>query len=452
MTCLPRAIVRVLLLAVMLAVMLPWGLELRAQESDWLEFRGPSGQGHVGRTDMPVRWGGPFRPPTWSISLPGQGWSSPIVIGDSVWLSSAEIVAISDNLVTEKLESHEYGATDFQTHGSVSLLAIRVNALDGKVEQVIELGRVESPKPIHSMNSYASPTPCSDGEKIVFHFGSLGTYCIQRSGKVLWHRQVPLDDITGPATSPILNKDLVYFAFDGTDDQYICAVNLETGQEVWRTQRPEIETPRDAERRAFSTPLLVDYQGKLQLLSPCAQWLVSYDPDTGFENWRCRIGSGHAIVPRVVYQDGVAFACSGYMRPELFAIRVDGKGDVSSSHVLWNWKRQVPEVASPVLVGDSICFVSSLGVVTCLSRQDGTLRWQDRLSGSFASSPTQAGELIYFTNQSGETTVVKVGDTMETVATNELFGETLASFAVFQDGFLIRSHPDLHWVRKSELD
>jgi len=140
------------------------------------------------------------------------------------------------------------------------------------------------------------------------------------------------------------------------------------------------------------------------------------------------------------------------MRPELFAIRVDGQGDVSSSHVLWNWKRQVPEIASPVLVKDSILFVSSLGVVTCLSQRDGTLQWQDRLSGSFSASPTAASDLVYLTNQSGITSVIRSGDKMETIATNELFGETLASFAIYQDGFLIRTHPELHFVRKSELD
>ena len=427
-------------------------IQVRGDETEWREFRGPSGQGLSFRNDLPIFWGGPFRPPTWSVTIPGQGWSSPIVLGDSIWLSSAEFVAIPDRLANEKLEASEYGATDFQTHGSVSLFAIRVNAKQGKVEQVIELGRVEHPKPIHAMNSYASPTPCSDGQRIVFHFGSLGTYCLSTTGEVLWNRTVPLDDITGPATSPILHQDLVFFAFDGTDAQYVSAVELETGKEAWRTERPEIETTRGAERRAFSTPLLIEYRRVHQLLAPAAQWLVSYDPLTGSENWRCRIGSGHAIVPRVVYQEGVAFVCSGYMRPELFAIRVDGQGDVSSSHVLWNWKRQVPEIASPVLIQNSILFVSSLGVVTCLSQRDGTLQWQDRLSGSFSASPTATGDLVYLTNQSGITSVIRSGNKMETIATNELFGETLASFAIYQDGFLIRTHPELHFVRKSELD
>lgn len=421
-------------------------------EPDWREFRGPTGQGLSLRDDLPAFWGGPFRPPTWSVTIPGQGWSSPIVLGDSIWLSSAEFVAIPDRLANEKLEASEYGATDFQTHGSVSLFAIRVNAKLGKIEQVIELGRVEHPKPIHAMNSYASPTPCSDGKRIVFHFGSLGTYCLNTTGEILWNRTVPLDDITGPATSPVIHQDLVIFAFDGTDDQYVSAFELETGKQAWRTQRPEIETTRGAERRAFSTPLLIEYQGVYQLLAPTAQWLVSYDPFNGSEHWRCRIGSGHAIVPRAVYQEGVAFVCSGYMRPELFAIRVDGQGDVSSSHVLWNWKRQVPEIASPILVKDSILFVSSLGVVTCLSQRDGTLQWQDRLSGSFSASPTAASDLVYLTNQSGITSVIRSGAKMETIATNELFGETLASFAIYQDGFLIRTHPELHFVRKSELD
>ena len=419
---------------------------------DWLEFRGGNGDGVVARNDLPVRWGGLFRQPVWSTPIPGQGWSSPIVIGDSIWLSSAEVTALPDALATKKLVENQYGPTDFQTHGTVALLAIELNATDGSVVRTIALGKIEKPVPIHSMNSYASPTPCSDGERIVFHFGTLGTYCIRSTGELLWQLRFELDDITGPATSPILRNGLVYLACDGTDHQYVAAVDVQSGQEKWRTPRPPIDTARGAERRAFSTPLIIEHKGLQQLLSPCAQWLVSYDPIRGNENWRCRIGSGHALVPRVVYQDGVAFACSGYMRPELFAIQVGGHGDVSETHVKWSWKRQVPEVASPALIGDSICFVSSMGIATCLSQRDGVQRWQERLPGSYAASPTVTGGLVYFTNQSGVTTVIRPGNQMETVAVNELFGETLASFAVHNDAFLIRTHPLLHYVRRTDLD
>ena len=140
------------------------------------------------------------------------------------------------------------------------------------------------------------------------------------------------------------------------------------------------------------------------------------------------------------------------MKPELFAIKVDGRGDVTDSHILWNWKRQVPEIASPILIDDSICFISDNGVVTCLSQQKGEQRWQHRLPGSYSSSPTCANDLAYFTNQAGVTTVMRIGATMQRIATNELFGETFASFAVHKDAFVIRSHPLLHYVQKSEVD
>jgi len=135
---------------------------------DWLEFRGGNGDGVVARNDLPVRWGGLFRQPVWSTPIPGQGWSSPIVIGDSIWLSSAEVTALPDALATKKLEENQYGPTDFQTHGTVALLAIELNATDGSIVRTIALGKIEKPVPIHSMNSYASPTPCSDGERVPF--------------------------------------------------------------------------------------------------------------------------------------------------------------------------------------------------------------------------------------------------------------------------------------------
>jgi outer membrane protein assembly factor BamB len=421
---------------------------------EWPEFRGPNGNGVSEVKDLPILWSEPFRRPVWSTSIPGQGWSSPIVLGDKIWLSSAEVIAVTDSQTQAKLDANEYGPDDFQTHGSVVLLAIELDANTGEATRSIELGRVENPTPIHSMNSYASPTPCTDGKRVVMHFGSLGTFCIDgTTGKTAWQCRYDLDDITGPATSLVMNGGLVYLACDATSDQFLCAIDVQTGTERWRTQRPPIDTARGAERRAFSTPLIVEHAGTKQLLAPCAQWLVSYDPISGHENWRCRIGKGHALVPRVVYENGIAFVCSGYMRPELFAVRVDGRGDVTDSHVAWTWKKQVPEVASPVLVHGTICFVSSFGVATCLDQKEGHLLWQQRLSGAYSASPTVANGLIYFSNQHGLTTVGKSSQTgFETIASNELFGETLASMAIYRDGFLIRTHPVLHYIRKSALD
>ncbi len=422
---------------------------------DWPQFRGPTGDGVSQAEGTPVRWGGFLRPPAWQVDIPGKGWSSPLVVDGKIWLTSAEQTALDQEAMTEKLASHPYGDEEFQTHASITLLAIELDAREGRILRRIELATIDDPPPIHFTNSYASPTPVSDGERLYCHFGSLGTFALEMStGEIRWQQRFDLDDITGPGTSPIWDDGRLILACDGVDDQFVVALDGATGKELWRTPRPSLEEADAKHRRSFSTPLVFEQQGRKQLVAPAARWIVSYNPETGEELWRVDSGEGrHAAVPRPVYRDGVVYVCNGYPKPELWAIRTDGHGDVTDTHVLWTCTRQVPEISSPLVTDQHVYFVSTGGVMSCLERESGEQLWQERLEGTFVASPLLADGKLYLTNAEGMTWVLRPGETYDELACNMLRVQCLASPALYGSHLLIRSHPTLFCIRgQSEGD
>lgn len=427
------------------------GASSKATEA-WPQFRGPHGNGEVGVRGLPTKWGGLLRPPTWQTDIPGRGWSSPIVIGSSIWLTSAEQTALDQDSLTRKLTDHPYGEREFQTHASVTLLAVEINANTGKILRRIDLLTIDDPPPIHFTNSYASPTPVTDGKRLFCHFGSLGTVALSLdSGGVLWQRRFVVDDITGPGSSPVLDGDRLILACDGVDAQFVVSLDAATGEERWRRDRPPLEAEDGKLHRSFSTPLMIHSNGRKQIVAPAAQWIVSYDPVTGEELWRVNGGPGmHAAVPRAVYRSGVVYVCTGYPKPELLAIQADGQGDVTDSHLLWRYTRQVPEIASPVVTENEIYIVSHGGILSCLDRESGTLIWQERLSGNFAASPLLADSKLYITNTDGMTYVLRAGRKYDEIARNPIRAHCMASLAVSGRNLLLRSDPAMFCLGSSE--
>ncbi len=426
-------------------------LHVAAGAEDWPQFRGPTGDGHSAAADLPTTWGEVLDPPRWKTPLPGSGWSSPIVVGDRIWVTSAEVTALQTSGIAEKLGEHKYGKEEFRADAHVTFLAVELDATSGKVLRRIDLLEIDNPPPIHVVNSYASPTPASDGARVYCHFGSFGTFCIDaKTGHLIWKQQLMVEDITGPAASPVLCGDHLILVRDGSDQQYVTALHKRTGEVAWKTPRPEIEVAEDKLRRGFSTPLVIEVEGHQQVVSPTAQWVVSYDPATGQELWRARTGDGHAVVPAPVYANGFVFVCSGYHKPVLSAIRVDGRADVTETHIAWTYEKQVPLISSPVVAGQELYFVSAIGIATCLDIRTGEALWQHRLSGNFAASPILADNQIYFTSAEGITTVIRPGREYRELARNLLFGQTLSSIAVFRDALLIRNSSALYCVSNHE--
>ncbi|QDU30297.1 Serine/threonine-protein kinase AfsK [Anatilimnocola aggregata] len=422
----------------------------RVAAEDWLQFRGPSGNGCATAKNLPESWGG-FIAPAWQTNIPGNGWSSPIIVGDRIWLTSAEQTALTAKQREAKLATNPILTQDFQTHSAVTLFASELDLSTGKILRAIELFTANDPAPIHAQNSYASPTPACDGERLYCHFGSLGTVCLNiQSGQVLWKTQLSVDDITGPGGSPILYQNTLLLACDGTDQQFVIALDKLTGKPVWKTSRPPIAAADNKHKRGFSTPLVITFNGQEQLISVGAQWVCSYNPTTGKEIWRSSFGAGHAVVPRPVYQDGLVYICTGFMKPELWAIKVDGTGDVTNSHLEWSVDSQVPELSSPLVAGGELYFVSSKGVASCLDAKTGDEVWKHRLSGNFAASPILADDKLYFTSQEGVTYVLKPGRKFEEISTNHLFGQVQASPAIAGDSLLLRTQSQLFRLRNPQ--
>jgi hypothetical protein len=416
---------------------------------DWWQFRGPAGDGVSNAKRLPTVWG-EFQPPAWQATVPGQGWSSPIVIEGRIWLTSAEPLALPAKEQEKKLAaSPSGGGLDFQVDAAVSLLAIEIDAANGELLRQIELLSVDDPPAIHAANSYASPTPTTDGERLYCHFGSLGTACLSLgSGEVLWKRRLAFDEITGPGSSPLLAGRRLILPCDGADEQFVVGLDPLTGEIAWRTPRPPIEATDDKLRRAFSTPLLIEHNGREEVVIPGAKWAAAYDPASGRELWRVDLGEGqHAPVPRPVYRDGLVYVCTGYPKPRLVAIRAGGMGDVTESHVAWEYDKQVPEISSPIVVGREIYFVSGKGVLTCLDAASGQLVWQERLGGNYSASPLASGKHLYFTSEGGLTTVIEAGRTYRELARNPLFGQTRASLAVCGESLLFRTSRVLYCIR-----
>ena len=416
--------------------------------ADWTQFRGPRGDGTADAKDLPTTWGG-FGGVSWQAEIPGRGWSSPIVVGDRVWLTTAESLALPTAERDRKLEQGVYKdfAEQFQAHSSVTLYAVEVNAKTGEVLRSIELATVKNPPPIHATNTYASPTPASDGERLYCHFGPLGTMAMDlKSGEVVWKQRFQFDDITGPGSSPALWKGRLIVPCDGVDQQFVVAIDTKTGDVAWRSPRPKIAAEGKL-RRAFSTPLVIEHNGREEAIVPGAEWVCAYDPATGRELWRVNIGEGtHATIPRPVVRDGIVYVCTGYMKPQLWAIRLGGSGDVTETHVAWKHEKQVPEISSPIIVGNELYFVSSLGVLTCLDANSGRELWQHRLGGNFAASPLAADGKLFFSSQEGVTTVLQPGREYVELARNQLIGQTMASPAIAGQSLLIRADRVLYCV------
>jgi outer membrane protein assembly factor BamB len=380
--------------------------------ADWPQFRGPSGQGLSQEKGLPFEWS-ETKNIKWKTAIPGAGWSSPSIAGDRIWLTT----------------STERGA---------SLRVVAVDAATGKIALDKEVIRVNDKGPgIHGKNSFASPTAIVSGDRVYLHFGFYGTACVKTNGDLLWKTTLKYEPQHGPGGSPALFEDLLIISCDGFDAQYVTALDAATGKVRWKT-------PRGKGNQAYTTPLVIDVEGRQQVISPGAHHAYAYDPKTGKELWYIEYGSGFSNVPRAVYAHGLVYICSGFFEPVLFAVRPDGKGNVTKSHVAWSHRRAVPLTPSPVVVGEEIYIVSDNGIGTCLDAKTGEVRWTQRIGGNHSASPLSADGRVYFLSEEGECTVIAPGKSYKELARNGIGERTLASLAVAGKALYLRGDRSLY--------
>ncbi len=406
-------------------------------QADWPRFRGPSGDGlatrpgGAERIGLPVRWS-ETENIAWKTAIPHLGWSSPVVMDGQIWLTTATA------------EGHDF-------------YAICVDAKSGGIRFNERLFHTDDPEPLgNPLNGYASPTPVIEPGRVYVHFGSYGTACLDtKTFEVLWKRSdLPCRHYRGPGSSVILFEDLLILTMDGVDVQYLVALDKTTGRTVWKTDRTADWDDLDAEgkprdegdlRKAYTTPLIVERNGATQMISIGAKAFYGYDPRTGRELWKVNMPAfSGAAGP--VYRDGIVYVVTGFGQTELMAVRVDGAGDVTDSHVLWKTARTVPRTPSPVLVGDLLFTINDTGIAVCLDAATGEPIWQERIRGNYAASLLYVDGNVYCFNQNGTSTVFKAARRFEVVATNTLDTGFMASPAVAGSALILRTKTHLYRI------
>jgi outer membrane protein assembly factor BamB len=398
-------------------------------EPAWTQFRGPSKLGISEEPRAPREWS-EGRNVRWKTPLPGEGWSSPLIANGKVWMTAA----------LEEGRSLHALCVDFET---------------GRLLQDVEVFRAEELPPKHRRNSYASPTGILEGDRFYVHFGALGTAALDAtSGRKIWeNRTLVVDHQNGPGGSLGAHGNLLLVACDGMDRQFEVGLDKGTGREVWRSERSakaHLETLAPDRRKAYGTPWVTEVDGQPVSLTTASTRLVALDPASGRERWHLDYGSGFSNVPVPVREGNLAVICTGFMKPEIWGIRLGGaSGDVSQTHVLWKQKSGAPEESSPLLKDGRVYMVTSGGIASCLRASDGSILWKERLGRDFAASPLWAGGLVYFSDTDGVTTVIRPGDTFEVVSKNTLESGCMASLAVVGRAFVIRTKQALYRIEEA---
>lgn len=391
-------------------------------EGNWPSFRGPTGDG-VARgatlpaeiTDAMVRW---------SVPVAGKGWSSPVVWGDQIWLTTA-------------------------TEDGTKMSVLCFDRSNGKVIHDRVVKQNEEPAFCHPMNSYASPTPVVTDKHVFVHFGSYLTACLDKvSGETLWQRlDLQCDHHRGPASSPILYKGKLMVAYDGFDQQYVVALDAATGKTVWKRDRKiDYGTDNGDWMKAYCTGQIVSTSSGDQLIYPSASATIAYDPDTGDELWRVYHGGMNASA-RPVFDQQRVYLTNGMGR--MVAVELGGRGDVSETHIVWDSEKRIAKKSSQLLIDSLLYMVSDDGIATCRDAASGEIHWQERMGGEYAASPVYADGKIYFFSTKGNVVTLKPGREFSKVGESQLGDGFMASPAVVDNEMILRSKSMLYSIGKN---
>ena len=383
----------------------------------WSRWRGPSGQGLVSGGDYPDTWSA-TRNVLWQVEVPGRGNSSPIVWGDRIFLTTAR-------------------------DGGKRPSVLCYRRSDGKLLWESSLPQGE-PGRVYWKNSHASGTPATDGERVYAPFGSQGLAAVDFQGKVVWrHSPAPIGNYHGPAGSPVLYKDRIFLYEDQRQGAFVAAFDKRTGKTLWKTERKASV--------GWGTPIVIRAGDRHELIVSSQERVTAYDPADGTALWHCE-GNLAEVIPTPVVGHGLVFCVSGRAGPTL-AIRPGGSGDVTETHLAWKQSKGASFVPSPLLYDDLLYQVNDMvSVATCYEAATGKVLWQGRLgepkSEGFSASPVGVDGKVFFTNDAGETFVLKAGKKFELLRVNRLEAPVLASPALVDGRWYFRTDRHLMAIGK----
>ncbi len=400
---------------------------------NWTHLRGNNLDGHSLSLNAPINWSETSNI-IWKTAVRGVAWSSPVVYGDHIWASSA-------------------------TQNGKELFAVCIDFDSGKILHEMSLFKPDTVQHIHPTNSYATPTPCIEDGFVFVHFGTYGTACVDtRKMEIVWTRtDLNCNHMQGAASSPFIYKDLLILHIEGTDVQYLVALDKRTGKTVWKTDRPRefYDNIEPVSRKAYCTPIVVNVNGKDQLISNGSQLAIAYEPETGKEIWHVFYGDDSTVSMPLAY-NGLVYVNSGWMLPKdgspfyarLLAVDPTGTGDVTKTRVPWEVNVDVSQISTPVIVDSLIYMVHERGMLTCLSAKTGKVIWKEKLMEQFNASVLYASGNIYLFSVKGKTYVFKPGLSFQLVAENQLEGIIKATPAIVRDNVILRTDKFLYRIGK----
>lgn len=378
-----------------------------ALAENWPGFRGPRGDGSSLEKDLPLRWSATENV-AWKAEIPGRGHASPVIWGDRIFLVSA---------LPEKQER----------------LLLALDRRTGKMlwQRTVLTAPLEH---IHNLNSYASSTPLTDGERVYVSFLDRDQMFIAAydfHGNRLWEaRPGPFASVHGYSSSPVLYKNTIIVNGDHDGQGYLVALNRKTGSTVWKTPRPN-------NTRSYCTPIIREVKGVPHLMLAGSKCVASYNPDTGEQQW-IMDGPTEQFVAAPVYDGKLLFITAGYPELHILAIRPDGSGKVGPENIAWRTRRGAGYVPSPILSGPYLLNVTDGGFLGCWQAETGELLWNERTAGHTSSSPVSSADRIYIQSDKGVTTLVRAGKTFEKLAENDLGEEAYASPVISQGQIFLR--------------
>ena len=421
--------------AIILASMVNIPVPVSAQDKNWTHFRGSNLNGIAASENIPLKWDESVI--KWKTEIHDNGYSSPVIYNNQIWLTTA-------------------------TPDGKKLYAVCTDYQSGKILYDILVFTPETVEGKHSINTYASPTPCIEKGFVYVHYGSNGTACINTSdGSVVWKRtDLKCKHVQGPASSPVLYKDLLILHYEGTDVRYLIALNKKTGETVWKTDRPAepYEKLTVIGRKAYVTPLIINVKGRDMLISNGSAVCCAYDPNDGREIWSV-VDGAESTVAMPVAENGIVYWYTGFIvgsdgsrYANILAVNPDGKGDITATNVLWRKPDPLSRNHSltPVIRDGLIYTVSTVNTMMCLDARTGEEVWSTHLTANHDASPLYVNGNIWFFSVKGDATAIKAGKKYEVVANNTLDSGIWATPAVLRNSIVVRTQKYLYLIRQDK--
>jgi len=402
-----------------------------SQDKNWTHFRGSNLNGIAETENIPLKWVDSVI--RWKTEIRDRGYSSPVVYNNQIWVTTA-------------------------TSDGKDLYAVCIDYQTGGIVYDIKVFTPEKIEGKHSLNTYASPTPCIEKGFVYVHYGSLGTACLNTSdGSIVWKRDdFKCKHVQGPASSPVIYKNLLILHFEGSDVRYLVALDKSNGKLIWRSDRPTApyESLAEIGRKAYVTPIIVNVKGRDMLISPGSAVCIAYDPNTGKEIWRV-IDGAESTVAMPFTENGLVFWYTGYMVDSngseftnLVAVNPEGKGDITGTNVLWKLKDGLSrnQSLSPVIREGLIYTVNTRNIMMCVDALTGKEVWSTHVTSNYDASPIYVNGNIWFFSVKGDVLVIKAGREYEVVAKNQMDSGIWATPAILRNSAIVRTQKYLYRI------